>query len=270
MCDLAGAPIRSATGRFLPGRSGNPAGRPRGSRNRGSLLIDVIDEADSAAIVRAVVDRALAGEWPALRACFTRLVAPAREAPVEIDLPPAASALDVAEAGSALIAAVAAGEIAPGAAQKVMKLLASQLKILASANRTGGEAAATVRDTAWATTAEACISPVPAGAARPSTDGPGADIPATTRGEAREPRSEAPGEFAPVQGSGPCISPVPRRAPIVPRARRRVRTGHFPRPLAGSSRAFAAHSRDERARGASATGPPLLCAPLTLPVPLPK
>ena len=55
-------PIRSAGGQFLPGRSGNPAGRPRGSRNRSTLLAEMIDEDVSEEIVLKVVARALAGE----------------------------------------------------------------------------------------------------------------------------------------------------------------------------------------------------------------
>ena len=33
---------RGADGRFLPGSSGNPNGRPRGSRNRASLLVETL------------------------------------------------------------------------------------------------------------------------------------------------------------------------------------------------------------------------------------
>ena len=32
MCDLSTTLARSAAGHFLPGRSGNPAGRPKGAR----------------------------------------------------------------------------------------------------------------------------------------------------------------------------------------------------------------------------------------------
>ena len=58
-----------------------------------------------------MVARALAGDWTAQRACFLRLVPPLREPPVEIALPPIASAVDAAEAGLTLIASVAAGAI---------------------------------------------------------------------------------------------------------------------------------------------------------------
>ena len=159
MTDLSSTPTRAASGRFLPGRSGNPAGRPPGSRNRSSLLIEQIDEAESAAIVKAVVDRALSGHWPAQRACLTRLFAPAKEAPLALDLPAVASAADVAAAGTALIAALAAGDVTPGEAQKVMAVLAGHLKALDAARREGIRDEAPAEVGAPLTTAEPAVSP---------------------------------------------------------------------------------------------------------------
>ena len=180
-------PIRSAAGQFLPGRSGNPAGRPRGSRNRSSLLAEMIDEAEHDAIVRLVVERALAGEWAAQRACFTRLLAPAREAPVEIALPPIASAEDAAEAGLTLIASVAAGAITAREAEAVMKLLTAQIRLLAAAATPASDPAAVDgaratrrRDAAGESRAQragACISPVPAAARAAREPGRGAPDP---------------------------------------------------------------------------------------------
>ena len=183
-------PIRSAAGQFLPGRSGNPAGRPKGSRNRATLLAALIDEADHDAIVRAVVDRALAGEWAAQRACFTRLVAPLREAPVTLDLPPVASPVDVAEAGAALIAAAAAGEITLAEAQRVMSLLTAQLKILEATAAAEPGRDAPARD---ATGAGATHQP-----------------PARAQVEAdRSPSRARPGPaLSAVEGGGACISPL--------------------------------------------------------------
>ncbi|PSJ37733.1 DUF5681 domain-containing protein [Allosphingosinicella deserti] len=175
MPDPATASARATTGQFLPGRSGNPAGRPRGARNKASRLREMLDDGEDNAIVRAVVDRALAGEWPALRACFTRLMPPAKDVPVDIDLPDIASAADVAHAGSALIAAVAAGEVTPIEAQHVMKLLARQLTFVQADERRSsapGADASASKPAAGRTTyrtappapaapaADPCISPV--------------------------------------------------------------------------------------------------------------
>src|SRR5688500_18957812 len=99
MAESNGPTRRGPDGKFAPGQSGNPRGRPLGARNKATVLAELIDAADSGAIVRNVVDRALAGDWPAQRVCFTRLVSPVKEAPVAFDLPPVATLADIAEAG---------------------------------------------------------------------------------------------------------------------------------------------------------------------------
>ena len=45
---------------FKPGQSGNPAGRPKGSRNRSTLALEAIFEAEAEAITRKAIELALA------------------------------------------------------------------------------------------------------------------------------------------------------------------------------------------------------------------
>ncbi|QAY75226.1 DUF5681 domain-containing protein [Sphingosinicella sp. BN140058] len=209
MCDLSNTPTRAATGRFLPGTSGNPAGRPLGARNKASTLREMLDAAESEAVVRAVVDRALAGDWPALRACFTRLVPPARAEPVEIDLPPIATMADVADAGAALIAAVAAGDITPGDAQKVMSILTRQLKLLAAAPTRGAQDEIDVDAGARPVEKRACISPV--FTAAPEHSEARHEPSSAAKHPPARPEERAPPHSAPVDtitGANTCISPV--------------------------------------------------------------
>jgi hypothetical protein len=63
-------------------------------------------------------------------ASLSALLPSASAPPRAIDLPPIQSAEDVAEAGSALIAAVSAGAIDLRDAQGVMKLLTAQMRLL--------------------------------------------------------------------------------------------------------------------------------------------
>jgi hypothetical protein len=53
--------IRDARGRFKPGRSGNPAGKPPGTRNWSSRLKGAVDEATFDAVARKTVEEALGG-----------------------------------------------------------------------------------------------------------------------------------------------------------------------------------------------------------------
>ena len=72
-------PAKQARGRpFEKGRSGHPAGRRAGSRNKKTLAAAALLEGESEALTRRAVELALAGDQAALRLCLDRTVAPRR------------------------------------------------------------------------------------------------------------------------------------------------------------------------------------------------
>lgn len=113
---------RSGT-RFAPGQSGNPAGRPKGSRGKASILAQAMVDGDFEAIISKAIECAKAGEPVAMRLCIERLVPPQRGPVVEIALPAIRRAEDVVSGFSAVLAAAAAGEISLGEAKEFMALL---------------------------------------------------------------------------------------------------------------------------------------------------
>jgi len=64
---------RDQAGRFAKGRSGNVTGKPKGARNRASLLLDKMAQADAAAVLRAVLDKAKRGDMTAAATILARL-----------------------------------------------------------------------------------------------------------------------------------------------------------------------------------------------------
>jgi hypothetical protein len=103
---------------FVKGESGNPAGRPLGSKNRQTLLEQALLEGEGEAIMRRLIDNALENEKLSLRLCTERMVprmkAEARAKPFE--LPPINSVADLLPALSAIQAGVASGELSPAEA----------------------------------------------------------------------------------------------------------------------------------------------------------
>ena len=92
---------------FAKGRSGNPAGRPRGSRNRSTLAAQMLLQGEAEALTRKAVELALGGDPTALRLCLDRLIAPHRERPMSLALPPMREPADLAASMEAIAAAVA-------------------------------------------------------------------------------------------------------------------------------------------------------------------
>ena len=111
--------------RFAPGQSGNPAGKAKGTRNKTTLAIEALLEGEADALARKAIEMAKEGDGPALRMCLDRLAPPRKDAPVCFDLPPIKSVADAVEASSALLSAVAAGDVTPDEASRIMSLLTS-------------------------------------------------------------------------------------------------------------------------------------------------
>ncbi|HZK89563.1 MAG TPA: DUF5681 domain-containing protein [Stellaceae bacterium] len=123
---------RSRGRSFRKGQSGNPAGRPLGSRNRASLAIAALLDGEAEALARKAVELALGGNALALKLCLDRLSAPRRDPAVSLALPAIGSAADLAEAMAALARAAAAGELTPAEAFDLARVADSFLKIIAA------------------------------------------------------------------------------------------------------------------------------------------
>jgi hypothetical protein len=83
---------------FQRGQSGNPAGRPRGSRNKASIRMQAMLEQRAKALVNKVVEMALAGNVAALRLCLDRLVPTRKNEPVICEMAPLEKAADAVAA----------------------------------------------------------------------------------------------------------------------------------------------------------------------------
>ena len=101
--------VRDRRGRFARGRSGNPAGRPRGCRDHVNRAARLLLAGEGEALTRKAVELALAGDPTALRLCLERIVGPYRERAVEFTMPPIRNAADLAGAMAAVADATAQG-----------------------------------------------------------------------------------------------------------------------------------------------------------------
>jgi uncharacterized protein DUF5681 len=108
---------------FQKGESGNPAGRPRGVRNRATILMQNLLADDAETIARKAIELAKDGDIAAIRMCMDRLAPARKDEPVVLDLPPLDTAADTVAASARIVAAVAAGDLTPSEAADLAKVI---------------------------------------------------------------------------------------------------------------------------------------------------
>ncbi|HEX2352825.1 MAG TPA: DUF5681 domain-containing protein [Xanthobacteraceae bacterium] len=108
---------------FEKGESGNPAGRPPGSRNRATLLMESLMADDAEAIGRKAVAMAKEGDLAAIRLCVDRLAPRRKGKPVPFELPPLEKPADSVAAAAKIAAAVSSGELTPSEAAELAKVI---------------------------------------------------------------------------------------------------------------------------------------------------
>lgn len=114
---------RKPDGTFAPGNA--LGGNRKGSRHKVTLAVEALLEGEHERLTRTAIDKALEGDSVALRLCLDRIAPPRRDAPIAFALPPIKTVGEAVVASGALLAAVAAGEVTPDEAGRVMALLAA-------------------------------------------------------------------------------------------------------------------------------------------------
>jgi len=124
-------------GGFKKGKSGNPGGRPRGTRNKATLLADQIfdeklfgDDRKADAIISKAIARAEGGDTNCIRLCPDRIAPARKDRPVYFALPKMNKARDAVNASAAIVEAAADGDLTPSEASELSKVIDSYARTL--------------------------------------------------------------------------------------------------------------------------------------------
>jgi uncharacterized protein DUF5681 len=113
---------------FEPGRSGNPHGRPKGSRNLITRAVQELIDANAEELIAKAIEKGLNGDSGMQRVLLSRVIPAQRERMVELDLPSIVTAADAPAASAAVLAACSSGEISPAEAEAVMALIKTHVQ----------------------------------------------------------------------------------------------------------------------------------------------
>ena len=97
--------MEARRGTFQPGQSGNPNGRPPGSRNKSKLALESLLDGEAENLTRRAVEMALAGDTTAMRLCLDRIYPARKDTPVIFEMPPLETAGDAIRAMAAIMRA---------------------------------------------------------------------------------------------------------------------------------------------------------------------
>ncbi len=108
---------------FTKGQSGNPKGKPPGTKSRVTRAAEVLLEGEAEALTRVAVEKALEGDVAALRLCLDRCLPVRRGATVHFELPNIETTADLPRAVGALIQLAGTGALTPDEAVQLAGLL---------------------------------------------------------------------------------------------------------------------------------------------------
>ncbi|HMF19639.1 MAG TPA: DUF5681 domain-containing protein, partial [Gemmataceae bacterium] len=114
---------------FKPGNPGGP-GRPQGSRNKASLLLDELADGEASFILTQVMEAAKGGDMRAAEIILARIWPVKKGRPISLQLPSIKTAHDVVAAVGVVADAVGTGEITPDEGQAVAAILEAKRKAI--------------------------------------------------------------------------------------------------------------------------------------------
>jgi hypothetical protein len=122
--------VTGPDGHFQKGQSGNPAGRPRGSRNRSTLAAEILLEGEAEALTRRAIELALEGDTTALKLCLERIVPRRRSRSVAFDLPSIDRVEDLAGAIGSVLKEASCGRLLLDEAAALVGMMESKRKAM--------------------------------------------------------------------------------------------------------------------------------------------
>lgn len=117
------------TTKFIKGQSGNPTGRPKGIKNKATLLRESLED-DLPSLLDVVKKQALEGDIQAAKLILERVLPALKTTAPVIELPELSEATTLSEKAEAIITATGNGQLAPDLAAQLISAVATLAKVI--------------------------------------------------------------------------------------------------------------------------------------------
>ena len=121
---------RTNKGRFAQGNSGNSSGRPLGSRNKATLMMEALLEGEVEQLTRKAMELAMGGDTQALRLCLDRMMPTRKDRVVFFEFPPITGVDDIPQGLMSIMAAVSQGQLTPPEGDLLSRILVESAKAM--------------------------------------------------------------------------------------------------------------------------------------------
>ena len=112
------------------GQSGNPSGRPVGSRNKASIAVENLFLDEQERLSRKCIKLAMRGNMQALKLCIERICPVRRDSPINVNLPRVKTVEDSVKLTTSLIDKVTSGELTPSQGELLSRLIEKHVKVM--------------------------------------------------------------------------------------------------------------------------------------------
>jgi len=122
--------LHTKTGQFARGASGNPGGRPLGSQNKSTLIMESMMQGDAEKLTRKLLDMASAGDIGAMRLCMERIMPPRKERLLSFELPPIENLDDISLGMKSILAAISEGMLTTEEGEAISRILGQHATVM--------------------------------------------------------------------------------------------------------------------------------------------
>ncbi len=115
---------------FIKGQSGNPKGKPKGTRHTATQISYALMEGRLEQVLETVVERAVGGDITACKMIIDKVLPCPKDRSINIALPRIDDLKGVSFAQTKILEAVSNGEVTPNEGERITSIIESRRKLI--------------------------------------------------------------------------------------------------------------------------------------------